>query len=134
MSIFLILKLWYFPFQVDKPLRMMKKRGLIFRKEGKSVTMTVHWSKNILSFIIEGANDVEWEADLEDLRRDSTASCSTPGGENRKHWNWDTSENARTQQRLKNMKGSFSWLWLDLSCPVRYIERWINKVSFLNLL
>ena len=58
--------------------------------------------------IVVGSNDVEWETDLEDGRRGSAASCSTPGSGDRKHWDWDTSENARTQQRMKNMKGSFS--------------------------
>ena len=59
-------------------------------------------------FYVSGSNDVEWETEGEDGRGDGVNSCSTPGGENKKHWNWDTSENARTAQRMKNMKGSFS--------------------------
>ena len=70
--------------------------------------MRINVQVYLLFLILVGCSDVEWETDIEDGRRDSVASCSTPGLENKKHWDWDTSENARTQQRLKNMKGSLN--------------------------
>jgi len=68
---------------VDKPLRMMRtERSLTFRQKGSC--------------------EVEWEGE------ESGAATPASAGDSRRNWNWDTAENARTQQRLKQMKESLS--------------------------
>ena len=49
-----------------------------------------------------GSCEVEWEGE------ESGAATPASAGDSRRNWNWDTAENARTQQRLKQMKESLS--------------------------
>lgn len=60
---------------VDKPLRMMRtERSLTFRQKGSC--------------------EVEWEGE------ESGAATPASAGDSRRNWNWDTAENARTQQSI----------------------------------